>query len=143
MAYLTYADYLEYGGTLDETTFDEYAFEAESRINWYTFNRLESVAEADMDVRVKRCMFYLIKLIQNVRAVSVAPATDGTTETGTQVGILSQSNDGVSISYATLSATEVLNRFDDEVRGAIQKYLQNVRDKLGRKVLYRGIYPGE
>lgn len=143
MAYLSYEEYLTYGGTLDETTFDEYLFEAEAQIDWYTFGRLQNFNEETVDVRVKRCAYYLLKLIQNAQTVSVVPTADGSTNTGALAGILSQSNDGVSISYATMSAKEVLDRFDGEVRSAIQKYLQGVRDQLGRKVLYRGIYPGE
>ena len=143
MAYLSYEKYISYGGTLDETTFDEYLFEAESHIDWYTFGRLQDVPEEDLDERVGRCAYYLIKLIQNARTVSVVPTADGSANTGALAGILSQSNDGVSITYATMSAKEVLDRFGDEVRSAIQRYLQGVRDNLGRKVLYRGIYPGE
>lgn len=143
MAYLSFAEYTEYGGTLDETTFNEYLFEAECQIDWYTFNRLHNVADNDIDERVKRCAFYLIKLIQDARTVSAVPTISGESATGTAAGILSQSNDGVSISYTTMSASDVLNRFDDQVRAAVQKYLQGVRDSLGRKVLYRGIYPGE
>lgn len=143
MAYLSYEEYLEYGGTLDETTFDEYLFEAESRIDWYTFGRLQNVPDEDIDVKVKRCAFYLIKLIQNARTAQAVPTADGESTTGSQVGIMSQSNDGVSITYVAMSAHEILNRFDDEVRDCIQRYLQGVRDALGRKVLYRGIYPGE
>lgn len=143
MAYLTYNEYISYGGTLDETTFNEYLFEAESQIDWYTFCRLHNVADEDIDVRVKRCAFYLIKLIQNAQTASAVPTADGSSSTGMQAGILSQSNDGVSITYAAMSAKEILDKFSDEVRSCIQKYLQGVRDSLGRKVLYRGIYPGE
>ena len=39
--YLTYAEYQEYGGTLDETTFNNLEFDAESTVNWCTFNRLK------------------------------------------------------------------------------------------------------
>ena len=40
--YITYEQYKNYGGTLDEATFNEYEFEARSWVNWYTFNRLEN-----------------------------------------------------------------------------------------------------
>ena len=35
--YLTYNEYREYGGTLDETAFADINFEAESYVDWYTF----------------------------------------------------------------------------------------------------------
>ena len=38
--YLTYDEYQNMGGTLVETTFEEYEFTAECIVNWYTFNRL-------------------------------------------------------------------------------------------------------
>ena len=39
--YLAYPEYEEYGGTLDEATFRDLEFDAETEINWYTFNRLK------------------------------------------------------------------------------------------------------
>lgn len=143
MAYLTYEDYLEYGGTLDETTFDEFAFEAEAEIDWYTFSRLQSVEYTELNPKVKRCMYYLIKLIQEAQIATAIPTADGGVINGTAAGIMSQSNDGVSITYATLSAHDLVERTKDEIRASIQRHLQNVKDSLGRKVLYRGIYPGE
>ena len=34
--YLSYSEYKEYGGKLEETTFDEFSFEAESIVDYYT-----------------------------------------------------------------------------------------------------------
>ena len=45
MYYLTYDEYQQYGGTLDETAYQDVAFEAQSVINWWTFNRLQSETE--------------------------------------------------------------------------------------------------
>ena len=33
--YLTYADYQNMGGTLDETAFNDFEYEAETIVNWY------------------------------------------------------------------------------------------------------------
>ena len=42
--YLTYAEYTNMGGTLSETTFNDYEFRAEALINYATFNRLANDA---------------------------------------------------------------------------------------------------
>ena len=141
--YLNYSDYITMGGTLDETTFNEYAFEAEAEIDWYTFNRLCNIEYTNLDEKVKKCMYVLIKFIQDLKTAQAIPTSSGGTTSGIQAGILSQSNDGVSVSYATLSASEILKNSRAEIQAHIQKYLQGVRNELGRRVLYRGIYPGE
>ena len=38
--YLTYDEYIVFGGTLDDSTFNDLAFGAEVTINYATFNRL-------------------------------------------------------------------------------------------------------
>ena len=40
--YLAYEDYQNMGGTLDETAFNDFEFEAETIVDWYTFNRLHN-----------------------------------------------------------------------------------------------------
>lgn len=135
--YLTYAEYTAMGGTLDETTFNDLEFEAESLVNWYTFSRLAE--DTQIPSEVKRLIKYLINLI----------ATQNEGLTGLQSGnnasplVASQSNDGVSISYAVLSASERMEALKEQEESAIKKYLQGVTNKAGRKLLYRGLYPGE
>lgn len=138
--YLTYEEYQNMGGTLDETTFNDYRFEAEAKINWYTFNRLRH--DTTFPEEVKRCVYQLIKLLQDMANAS---ATDGQSENsaGVVAGITSQSNDGVSISYNTLSAKDMLESAQAQVEGTIKQYLSYVRNELGKKVLYRGTYPNE
>ena len=58
--YLTYAEYQAMGGTLDETAFNDFEFESECIINWYTFDRLKN--EPVLPTEVKKCMNALIKL---------------------------------------------------------------------------------
>lgn len=60
--YLTYNEYQNYGGTLDETTFMEFEWEAETVINWFTFDRLKQ--DDTFDEAVKRCAYKLIKLAE-------------------------------------------------------------------------------
>ena len=138
--YLTYTEYQNMGGTLDETTFNDYCFEAEAKVNWYTFNRLKH--DTTFPEEVKRCVYRLIQLIQDM---AQAQAVDGESEnsSGMVAGVASQSNDGVSISYNTLSAKDMLESANAEVVRTIKEYLSYVTNELGKKVLYRGMYPDE
>lgn len=127
------------GGALEETVFQQFEFEARTVIDWWTFNRLQN--EDSYPEAVKRCMFAIIKLIQDKQKALVV---DATTESGTvQAGIASESNDGVSITYNTLSAKEAIDAMQSELEHTIKMYLSNVKNSLGRKVLYRGLYPNE
>lgn len=147
--YLTYDEYQEYGGTLDETTFNDFEFEAESIINWYTFDRLKN--ETDYPEAVKRCIYrliYMAKLKADAMQLGMLVSTTGETSNNSSPAIQSQSNDGVSISYNVLSASELFNVLAAKTKGSevdqiIQRYLQGIKNSLGRKLLYRGFYPGE
>lgn len=141
--YLTYDEFTEtYGGTLDETTFDDLEFEAECYVDEYTFNRLHG--ETEIPERVKRCMAHIIKMLKSQMDLMNTPAVDGQTDSsGAVAGIASQSNDGVSISYNVISASDALTLSKQEVDKTIKRYLQGVSNSLGRKLLYRGIYPDE
>lgn len=152
--YLTYEQYTEYGGTLEEVTFNEYEFEARSWINWYTFNRLinDDVSENE---NVTRCMFKLIKLAE-LKAIALSLGsqtttivTGGTTSTVvTSAPIQSQSNDGVSVSYNNISASDIFDKLKqseqgNEIENTVNQYLQGVINSLGQIVLYRGRYENE
>lgn len=153
--YLTYEDYQSYGGTLDETTFNDYEFEAETWIDWYTFRRLQN--EETYTDRVKRCVYQLIKLAklkadalalgsQTIQTRDAEGNITGTIQTTSAVA--SQSNDGVSISYNVVSASDAYHALQTTESGnliedTVKKYLQGVKNSLGRLVLYRGVYPNE
>lgn len=154
--YLTYEEYKSYGGTLDETTFNDYAFEASMWVDWYTFGRLRD--ETEVDERVKRCVNKLVHLAKlkadalslGAQSVTTTHADGRTTTVETSAVIASQSNDGVSISYNTMGASELyslLKTGGDEGRNLIADtcymYLDGVKNSLGQKVMYRGIYPNE
>lgn len=151
--YLTFEQYQSMGGTLDETSFNEFGYEAQTIIDWYTFNRLQN--ETTFPEAVQRCMFELIKLAK-LKADSLVMGTQTTTtEQGgvtttvtSTASIASQSNDGVSISYNTQSASEIFNSLSAFAKGGmieslVKRYLNGVVNSLGRKLLYRGIYPDE
>lgn len=137
--YLTYLEYQDMGGTLDETTFNDFEFQARAQIDWYTFNRLQK--ETDLPEAVKRCMYHLIDLL--FLAASATATPEMSPSNGVAAGVASQSNDGVSISYNVLSASEALKTAKEEIQSTIDMYLQGVMNSLGQKILYRGVYPNE
>ena len=140
--YLTYDEYTEVGGTLDETEFNYYAYEAESYIDWYTFNRLHNTTE--IPEAVKRCEVYLIKFIQErLSVLGVSMGGDGSVAKNPIASMMSQSNDGVSVSYGNMSARDANASLYKEVEQTIQRQLAGVTNELGRKLLYRGLYPEE
>lgn len=139
--YLNYSEYQNMGGTLDESTFDYLEFEARAYIDWVTFNRLWN--EEVIPERVKECVYHIIRLIENkLDALDANPdVSEENFDSGK--GIVSQSNDGVSITFNKLTAKEIINAMDKELQDAIQRYLQGITNSLGRKLLYRGLYAGE
>ena len=140
--YLTYDEYTDVGGSLDETEFNYYAYEAESYIDWYTFNRLHNMTE--IPDAVKRCEVYLIRLIQERLAALGISTVDGNGNADNSLkSILSQSNDGVSVSYNSLGARDAISGLSNEIKQTIDRFLAGVTNELGRKLLYRGLYPGE
>ena len=136
------------GGTLDETTFNAFEAEAESLVNWYTFNRLLKMQEVEYPTNLGRCMFSLIR-IAKLRADAMALGEQTSADAGgTTAAIASQSNDGVSTSYNTINASEVFNSLAALTKGSavditIRTYLNGSKDSLGRNLLYRGVYPDE
>ena len=136
--YLTYEEYLNMGGTLDEAAFDNYLMGAEMLIDWYTFNRLEN--ETVIPEKVKKCVYKLISLADmKSKAFVLGREVNGEGN----ASVASQSNDGVSISYNTISASQAFDLLKSESENIIKQYLNGVVNSLGRKLLYRGIYPNE
>lgn len=152
--YLTYEQYQNMGGVLDETAFNDFEFEAECIINWYTFNRLKN--ETTLPTEVQRCMFALIRLaklkadsmVLGQQSTQTMDAEGNITVSTITSAIASQSNDGVSISYNMVSATQLFQSLSPRLRGGeidntVKMYLQDVTNSLGQKVLYRGLYENE
>lgn len=139
--YLTYTEYTDMGGTLDETTFNDLDFEAESLVDWYTFNRLHN--ETEFPNALKRCVYKLLQYITAQQQVTGISSDSEASESGVKSGIASQSNDGVSVSYNILSAKDVIESGKAQMEQIIRQYLSAVTNSLGQKVLYRGVYPNE
>ena len=140
--YITYDEYLDLGGTLDETAFDDIAYDAQCIIDWWTFNRLQN--ETTYPTAVKRCMYKLIQLLYSQQTIiDVAVPHTTTNETTVTAAISSESNDGVSTTYNTISVKDVLDVTQKEFEDVVRRYLSGIKNSLGHKLLYRGIYPNE
>ena len=139
--YLTYDEYIDMGGTLeDETAFEQFEFEARSIIDWWTFNRLHK--QTTYPEAVKRCMFRLIELAQE-KEIAMTPVVGGSSNTVKTAGIVRESNDEVLTEYNTLTSKQTLDMVRAETKTVVSRYLQGVRNSLGHSLLYRGVYPDE
>jgi len=135
--YLTYDDYMRMGGTLDEATFTNFEFQAEAQINYATFGRLKG--NTSIPEEVQRLTHYLVTLLEKkAAAFSLGKGSDALS-----TPITSQSNDGVSVSYNGLAPSDLIELCKADFLNAIRSYLEGVTNEAGRKLLYRGLYPGE
>lgn len=142
--YLTYSEYQEMGGTLDETLFSTFLLDAQGYIDWYTFNRLwkEEWRTEDVMERVKICVYQLISLVAAKNNL-LAPQNTSAGGINVSAQVSQQSNDGVSTTYAVLSGELLFTHAKKEIEESITRYLTGVMNSVGRKLLYRGLYPGE
>lgn len=138
--YLTYDEYTEMGGTLDETLFDNLRLDAQGYIDWYTFNRLWN--EETIPERVKICMYQLIGLLNSQNNI-LNPSVSTTSGINVNAEVSTESNDGVSKQYAVFSADMKYTRIKNEITSCVTRYLMGVVNSAGRKLLYRGLYPDE
>ena len=139
--YLSYDEYVNYGGTLDEVTYDKFAFEAESLVDYYTFNRLKN--DTTISEPVKRLIFTLIDIAQKKGDTLKLGIDNSNSPSNESAYIIRQANDGVDTTYNSMSASNLYQLCKQETKGAIDRYLAHVVNQAGQKVLYRGLYPGE
>lgn len=142
--YLTYDEYSDMGGTLDETLFDTLRLDAQGYIDWYTFNRLwkEEWRTEDIMERVKICMYQLIGLVA-AKSNLITPQGQVTGGINATAQVSQQSNDGVSTTYAVFNAEMLFAHAKEEIEDCITRYLSGIMNNAGRKLLYRGLYPNE
>ena len=142
--YLTYDEYSDMGGTLDETLFNTLLLDAQGYIDWYTFNRLwkEEWRTEDVMERVKICVYQLIGLVAAKNNL-LTPQGGNAGGINLNAQVSEQSNDGVSTTYAVLSGELLFAHAKKEIEESINRYLAGVMNSAGRKLLYRGLYPNE
>lgn len=141
--YLTYDEYMAMGGTLDETLFTSYSYDAQAYIDWYTFNRLwkETWRTTDIMERVKVCEYQLIRFVEaKMNQITPNVNADGF---NANAQVTRYSNDGVSVDYNVLHADEIYHNCAKEIEGLVQRYLAGIINSMGRSLLYRGLYPDE
>lgn len=123
--YLTYEEYQDLGGTLQETPFNILEFEARKNINKYTFGRLENLENQINEVKI--CEFKLIGLLNTYNDYE-----------NQNKSISSENTDGYSISYAQ-STVNVSKAKINEIKSIIKSDLSECYLEDGTPYLYVGV----
>jgi len=90
--YLTYSEYQELGGTLEELPFNELEYEVRKIIDEKTLNRLKNVDTIPDEV--KMCEFKMINTVSNYQNTTVKARS----------GVSSENIDGYSVSYRDMKS---------------------------------------
>ena len=114
--YLTYEEYKDMGGSLDESQFNRYAVEASYKIREATFGRIKKPSDA-----VKDCMMRLVDLCKE---------SDPSTER-----VSSFSHDGLNQTFQRSTQDEVKRK----TREIIRSYLINEVAEDGTPLMYCGV----
>lgn len=120
--YLTYDEYVELGGTIQEMPFNILEFEAEKQIDYYTYGRLKNLDEQVEEV--KMCVYSLINMINEY-----------TSSGSNNKNIASENTDGYSVSYISPSV-EIIQAKKNDIKDCIEYYLSECRLSDGTPYLY-------
>lgn len=118
--YLTYKEYQELGGKLEEMPFNILEFRARKQIDNMTFNRLANLKNQKEEVKL--CEYELINKIENYNKAS----------NGVK---LSENIDGYSVSYAQTEIDERKKEYGEIIRN----YLGECKTEDGTPYLYCGV----
>lgn len=118
--YLTFPEFSQMGGSVEESTFPRLEYQARKHVDRYTQNRVKQMDE--VPEAVKRCMVELIGMIAAFDPN--APALSG------------YSNDGYSESYAEPITAEVQER---NIFNLILTYLSGEVDGNGTPLMWLGV----
>lgn len=122
MAYLDYSFYTANGGTVEESAFPRLEFMARRKLDHFTFQRVQSMAELPEAVRM--LMVELVNLL----------ATASPSALSAEARLSGFSNDGYSESYALPS----LEESERALQVLIFDYLSGICDDSGVPLLYAG-----
>lgn len=122
--YLTFEEYRELGGTLEQMPFSILEFKAQKEIDKYTFNRLLDLEEYSNEVKV--CIFDLMNIVSSYTKII------------NNTGISSESTDGYSISYGNVSKDNIKS-YNADVKTCIERYLVNCKLEDGTPYMYCGV----
>ena len=123
--YLTYEEYQELGGTLDETPFNILELEAQEHIDKYTFGRLKDLEKQIIEVKI--CEVKLIELLNTYNTYNLQDKS-----------VASENTDGYSISYGGANENVLKAKIND-VKGIIKTYLAECYLEDGTPYLYVGV----
>lgn len=127
--YLTYGEYQELGGTLDETPFNLLEFEARKKVDERTLKRLDGIDTEYIPYEVKICIFKLINRIFEYSKTVVEVSNN----------VASENTDGYSVSYLTPDRiTEIVKSKNDELNDLIMTSLFGVVVN-GEHLIYLGV----
>ncbi len=121
--YLTYKEYCDLGGSLDETNFNLLEYDAQKTIDERTLNRLTELQYLPNEV--KFCIFRMLNIEKSYQVFEDKDKT-----------IASESIDGYSVSYRQADKS-IIEAKNDELEREIKKYLSSVVVN-GTPILYRG-----
>lgn len=126
--YLTYEEYKSLGGLLDLTPFNLSEMKARKIIDKYTQGRLIDLETQVQEVKL--CVYDLINL-----GIGYDSSGDNYLKNR---GISSESTDGYSISYGSISSDTIKTRKQEECN-IVFDYLAECKLEDGTPYLYRGI----
>jgi hypothetical protein len=141
--YLTYDEYIQYGGTLDETTFSQYGFECSKLIDLYTAERVKDMAT--VPEAVKRCMMALLYQEQIYNS-NVQNLLSSNSDGSAGKLVSSFTTDGYQESYATGGSDpgsyllSIRKSVDATEKDTIKAYLAYERNDDGVLLLCRGVF---
>lgn len=118
--YLTYAEYKQLGGKLDEVPFNLLELRARKKVDDRTLGRLKNIT--NQITEVKACIFRLIEVMSNNDEKKVN-------------NITSENTDGYSVSYGSVTSVEETKQYDDIIRD----YLLTCQLEDGTPYLYCGV----
>lgn len=123
--YLTYEEYVELGGTLDEAPFNILELEAQKNIDKYTFGRLKNLETQINEVKI--CDFKLIGLLDTYSSYE-----------NQNKSISSENTDGYSISYNQVSENVSKSKMN-EIKDIVKTCLAECKLEDGTPYLYVGV----
>lgn len=123
--YLTYAEYVEMGGTLSETDFTLAEFKARSRIDRMTLARVKAMSTVPEEVKL--AMMCIIKVDTKYSADSQVDSAI----------VSSFSTDGYSESYG--GASEQAQAAEVQLANEVNRMLFGVLDDYGVPLIYKGV----
>lgn len=127
--YLSYEEYMELEGTLDEVPFNELEFECRRIIDSRTQNRLKNKNTNEIPQEVKLLINKMIRTLQDYY-VSLNKA---------QSGIASENTDGYSVSYISSNQiSQLIEGKIDVLQDLVSTYLFGVIVN-NEHVLYLGV----